>query len=464
MRRLILCFLLSLCVSLAASAGPPVSLTLQPAKIPSPALKYPLLPDQRQQTNADAAPIYREAIKASQRLQVVQQDELYKKWLATPLAELPRQAVAEQMMSAQEVFDLLDKAARCTRCDWGTLEAVRKEGVFAQSREVDALERLASLSAMRVRWQLAEGHTDQAIAALQTALAMARHVGESHTFFHFTTGQTLANVLRQLDAFVETPGTPNLYWSLATLPRPLIDARNAMQGERLWAQNLFPGLADVLNDPQAGVMTPELLQKCGRLLEGVRFEPNRNFLDRMNFVKELKAKHEVAKAALIAAGRPRAKVEAMPHIQAALLHSYLELDQRYDEIDKWRNTPYWEIVEFTKMEKNGGRLKERPLDAPAVPLADMFFGGPEKLLLRSARLERDIALWRTIEMLRHYAATHDGQLPPKLDAVKELPLPLNPFTGKPFEYERAGDMAILRAVALPLWPKEVVIYELKMNR
>src|SRR5271170_3574605 len=121
-KRILFSLALSVCVPTATTAETPVSLTLHPAKIPSPALKYPLMPDQRRLTNDDAAPLYRAAIKAAQRSQVLQPKELYTKWLNTPLAQLPRQRVAEQLKSADEVFALLDKAACCERCDWGLLE------------------------------------------------------------------------------------------------------------------------------------------------------------------------------------------------------------------------------------------------------------------------------------------------------------------------------------------------------
>src|ERR1700722_4040735 len=96
MKRTLLSIALSLSVISALSASPPVSLTLHPSKIPSPALKYPLLPDQRRLTNDDAAPYYRKAIETAQRLQVLQASEVYKQWLHTPLAHLPRERVAEQ--------------------------------------------------------------------------------------------------------------------------------------------------------------------------------------------------------------------------------------------------------------------------------------------------------------------------------------------------------------------------------
>ena len=36
-----------------------------------------------------------------------------------------------------------------------------------------------------------------------------------------------------------------------------------------------------------------------------------------------------------------------------------------------------------------------------------------------------------------YAAEHDGKLPAKLDEIR-LPLPLDPATGKPFNYKVEG--------------------------
>lgn len=452
MKRTLLSITLSLSVISALSAASPVSLTLPPAKIPSPALKYPLLPDQRRLTNDDAAPLYREALKAAQRSQVLQPDELYTKWLNTPLAQLPRQRVAEQLKSANEVFALLDKAACCERCDWGLLELLHKKGFAAidieRIQEVESLERFGLLLAVRVRLHLAEGRFDEAVKGLQTALALAKHVGEGHSVIYLNAGYALAEVRKQLDLYVEQPGAPNLYWSLATLPRPLIDLRNAMHGQRIGIYNLTPGLADVLADPRAGTMAAEQLQKLeGFLVATSRDKPRTNFLQRKAFVDSLMAKHEMAKQALIAAGRPRAKVEAMPHVQVALLHSLLEFDRQYDDLLKWRNSSYWEIAAFTKEQEEARRAKKRAPEAPVVPLGDKFLGSPERLFRRQAQLERDLALWQTIEALRDYAATHDGQLPPNLTAIKEVPIPLDPVTGKEFAYQLNGDTATLRALA-----------------
>ncbi len=45
--------------------------------------------------------------------------------------------------------------------------------------------------------------------------------------------------------------------------------------------------------------------------------------------------------------------------------------------------------------------------------------------------------------LRRHAAANDGQLPDKLDQVKVVPVPNDPGTDKPFQYERDGKTATL---------------------
>jgi hypothetical protein len=63
-------------------------------------------------------------------------------------------------------------------------------------------------------------------------------------------------------------------------------------------------------------------------------------------------------------------------------------------------------------------------------------------------LEQRIALLRHVEALRLYAAAHDGKLPEKL-ADCPVPLPDDPFTGRPFRYHVDGATAHLRGSPPP---------------
>jgi hypothetical protein len=62
-----------------------------------------------------------------------------------------------------------------------------------------------------------------------------------------------------------------------------------------------------------------------------------------------------------------------------------------------------------------------------------------------ARTERQLAAMRIIEALRAFAAKSGGKLPASLAQIKEVPMPLNPVTGKPFPYRLENQTAILVA-------------------
>ena len=52
----------------------------------------------------------------------------------------------------------------------------------------------------------------------------------------------------ELEDLVQLQGSPNLYWAITDLPRPMIDLRKALQMERLWA-GLVPDLRNAKLGP-----------------------------------------------------------------------------------------------------------------------------------------------------------------------------------------------------------------------
>jgi hypothetical protein len=80
-----------------------------------------------------------------------------------------------------------------------------------------------------------------------------------------------------------------------------------------------------------------------------------------------------------------------------------------------------------------------------IPVASLLLPALSHVRRTSVRAERRIALLRVIEALRFYAADHDGKLPAALDDIKEVPLPVDLVTGKPFGYKLADGKATLDA-------------------
>ena len=78
-----------------------------------------------------------------------------------------------------------------------------------------------------------------------------------------------------------------------------------------------------------------------------------------------------------------------------------------------------------------------------VLFADALVTNVTDVRRAKARLEQRIALLRHVEALRLYASGHKRALPASLSEIP-VPLPEDPFTGKPFRYEVIGHTAHLR--------------------
>jgi hypothetical protein len=163
--------------------------------------------------------------------------------------------------------------------------------------------------------------------------------------------------------------------------------------------------------------------------------------ERVRVSRLLRQCHAEGQRALIAKGKPREQVEAMPFIQVALLQGLKEYDRLMDDYRKWEGFPFWEarpqlqrLAAVAKQEVKGeGRI---------LPL-HLFPPGVDKIFQARAHLDRKVAALRCLEAIRLYAAAHGGRLPATLGAIQEVPIPRDPMTGKEFEYHVEGERARL---------------------
>ncbi len=447
----------------------PIPLVLTPAGLPVPALRFRLLPELRDQTPGNGAVHYRKAGELIEKIPPVQGQraalslQMYE-WEKLPPSELPRDEARKALALYKEPFELLARGARSEYCDFEIAQRIREKGIGALLPECQQMRNASMLLGVQLRLELADGRPDLALRTLQTAYAIGRHVADEPTLVNGLVG--IAITVRANDALqlvLSQPKTPNLSWSLITLPQPFIDLRRPFQGERLMYYSVFPGLQEVASNLDAGPMPAEQLQKLGKVLVGLLAEdriqasifdnlplPVQQMANRVTLGSSIRARHVIAKKALIAVGRPADQIEKWPHLQVALLHALLELDQLSDEMLKWQALPHWQnAAPLEALQKKIRRPVIRGPDAPAIPLAPLLLPPVQKILLNREKLERQFAALRLIEAIRLYAANHEGKLPPSLAAIKEVPLPVCPLTGKSFEYRLEGERAILSAPPAP---------------
>jgi hypothetical protein len=209
---------------------------------------------------------------------------------------------------------------------------------------------------------------------------------------------------------------------------------------------------------------PELIRQIPGVEQAV--EQSAQPLGKVFVGTQMAQRHEAAKRTLVELGRPRDKVEQMPPLQVALLHAGLDVERVLDEAEKWNNFPQWQAA--PQLEALGKKVRSsRGLlpEAPALPASPALVPAISKTFNARTRLDRQFAALQCVEAVRLYAAAHGGKRPATLAEIKEVPIPLDPGTGKQFEYETNGDRAFLLA---PIMPGEfaslVPNYELILRR
>jgi hypothetical protein len=460
-------FALSLPAAVPTSAQPlvPVTrLTIRPAAEPCPALKYLFLPELDEQTPGNAALVYARAIVVvMEARRTSQQQQRVDRLIEKPVRNLTPDEVKEMRGQYRGALRELAIAARKARCDWGL--DFRQEGFLLTFPEVQRLQHLVTPVALEARAQMADGRLDDAFKTLQSGFALAVNTAKGATLIQGLVGMGIGIVcVNQVEEFIQRPGAPNLYWALTALPRPFIDLHRGLQGERVSIERTVPFLRDLEKQIRSPAEIRRDLLHAARLLAGVTgHTPPAGGQGEVTLAGWAMLAYPEAKRSLLAQGWSKGRVEAMPVLQVVAIEALHELRRRRDDLFKWSHLPYPAAREAL-------RRAERGLNGPhagvsALPLAS-YLPAIEKVLLNQARLDRKIAALRCIEAVRLYAADHGGRLPARLAEVREVPVPLDPVTGKAFVYEAAGDKAALRAPDSGEWqnPSLVVNYELTLKR
>ena len=406
-----------------------IRLSVQPMAAPKPALRYLLLPELREMNPGNPIQNYLKCFMEQQKFFFDKEAfERREKLLAMPLKELPAHELQEYGGFA---LDQADWAARLDSPDWQVLLKLKTDGVSLLIPDVQQLRTLGKALKVRLRAEVALGRFDQAIRTAKTMFALARHLGEHPTFIASIVGVSIASqTIEPLEEMLQQPRCPNLYWALTSLPTPLISLEKGREGERLWIQTELRDLDD--SAPMSAVQIQRFIAHVDKVI-GAR--PNQPGLGAW---LDGRAKDEgivaAARRRLIESGIPEERLLRYPAEQVILLDEKRELAVREDDAMKIINLPAWQVEELVARDRSS---------KPRALFADALVSIPVNLSRARGRLDQQIGLLRHVEALRLYAAQHNGTLPAKLSEIS-VPLPDDPFTGKPFYYEQIGSTGHLR--------------------
>ena len=483
-------------LALAAACGPshalaqpkppgqePKVVVVRPSAAPRPALKYRLVPERRSLSPGNAALFYHRAIqleidrrartaleaspKAGARVESV--EERIANWATVPITKVPREEAGKELAAFQSVLREVELGALRSTCDWEFDQ--RQEGISLLLPEIQEMRAVARLVVVKARLAILNGKTDEALHWIETGLVVGRHVSQGPTVIQALVGVAIDSLMVQcLEDLVQSPGTPSLYWALVDRPRPFVDMRLPMEGERYLLEKELPELSDVdrgaWSVDEARRFADDLQRKLSLLAGGAPANTESNglpsFTRRLGVAAMASKIYPAAKRALLDQGRPAAEVDAMPVIQVALLHTIQQYQQVRDDGYKWLNVPYWQSI--GRLDPSRARTVDQKLSNPLLALFESLLPALNAARLASLRLDRQLDALECIEAIRLHAAAQDGKLPATLDAMKDAPVPIDVITGKPFSYTIDGDTAVLFAPEPPGAPARgyAIDYVLKL--
>jgi hypothetical protein len=428
----------------------PIRLKVQPAAAPKPALKYKLLPELEDKTPGNAALLYMRAFSPDWYSH--KKKPGYPGFLdltEAPPANFPKKDL--KWLLDYGPLKQLDKAARKETCEWEMTLRLREEGISMLVPEVQGFRELAALIALRTRLLIAEGKFDQAFESLQTGFSLGRDLGQSPLLINYLVGVSIIQVMiNQIETLIQQPKSPNLYWALGYLPNPLIDFRKAFEAERMSLFATIPELRTIESEP----LTPEKEEKLLKHLSGFDRGTGDYHKAREQYQINLTAialnTYTDAKKALIEEGAKTEEVEAMPVLQVVLIHSLRRFKERQDDVFKWLSLPIPEAR--AGLEQSDKLLRMDIAKRDTFPLY-FLIPSVSKVFDGHCRLARRLAALRCLEAIRMHAKENNGKPPAKLEDITLVPVPMDPVTGKSFDYSVKDQLIILRG---PPPPQEAV--------
>jgi hypothetical protein len=441
------CWVLAVVIGIGRAAAqepeiPVQKLTVTPAAAPVPALQYSLLPDFRDTTPGNAALLYYRAFAPDWSSRVRGNKDLQEKIddaQDKPAAEV--KAMPElQFIRNWGMLKEVDRAARRTYCDWELAPRIREEGISLLIPDVQGLRAYARSLKLRAKLELADGQFDKAAYTFQTGLQLGRDTAHGPTLIQALVGVAISAVmLDEVEEWVGTPQSPNLYWALTNLPQPFIDLRMGFQGERVMLDNLLPGFREALAAGHMRALSQDQMQDIVSKVSQITNGPPPPMIAIIGIVAK---NYGPAKEFLKQRRWLAAEIEALPAIQVVLLHEAAIYDRLYDEMLKWQGQPY--AIARPGLEQADRDIKEEVMRTGRQSLASLLLPAVMNVHRAQVRTDWKINLLRTVEAIRLNAAAH-GRLPARLADITEVPVPLNPYTGQPFDYRLEGDTAILTA-------------------
>ena len=368
--------------------------------------------------------------------------------------DTPREEISvEKLRQASKMFDdyihqHIARASKRRDCDWG-LGLEELTGPMAIGLQLNGLQETRSISralALQTKLAILESRFEDAIDLMRMNYRLGQNVGQIRLLVANLIGIAQVGITNgSMIEFIAAPDSPNLYWALSELPRPMIDFRGAMRLECRIGLRIFPQMNTAEKSEHTAEEWSRIVQYMPRAAFELQNLENMELPHGIDFIPAAAGimSYTPAKERLIESGMDAEKVENMPVGQVLLIDAKREYQRIADAVETVSYFPYSEAIEKSRQIENMLQTEEADAFSSFGRLiACMILPAVQQVANAHIRTERDIDAMRVIEALRMHAA-EAGSFPKSLDEITAVLVPKNPATGKPFEYRLDGETAIL---------------------
>jgi hypothetical protein len=439
---------------LLAAEPKPIELTLRARAIEAPILKYRLLPPEAELKPGNAAPILLR-LAWNQAPWMKDVFPTLEEWESRPLNAKEWRTSAGVL--PENFYREIKRAAFRRDASWEYPIGEVPSPYLILLPDAQGMRGFLKFGlSAKIRYHLSQGELDQAREGIMVGLANSRHVAQTPFLVCQLVGLTIQQtMLERTEELISQPNSPNLYWAVSSLPDSLLqwDRAASLQGDMF--QMTFPAVNDL--DRNRGAeewrkMSEQLvtfLEEQNQIPK--REDSDRSLTERLLAPLHIGEKSHLEKLAPVARselptmlGLSEDRVTAMTDDEAAIrwyAHLQMSCDQRATAV--LALPPKEALPELLKLQAELNAMHEKTGTKPVE------FFDPATEYARRWSLKRRIQAIRIIEAVRHHLAANDGRLPQALAEIKEIPIPVDPLSERPFEWTIDGTTATLKAPPLP---------------
>jgi hypothetical protein len=432
-------------------------LTVHARGVERPALRFALIPGASERTAGNAAPLYMMALsEVSKATETMVSNpavasklkdnhtDLHNYYLDLPLEKLSPDEVDGVLRPLDGTFQAFDAATHRDYCHWDF--PIRELGFQTLLPHLNGARDLAQAACLRARSRVARRDYSGAAADMGGVFSLGHDLSQDGLLIQSLVGTGIAALgSDRVKEWVQQPDAPNLYWSLASLPRPFASLHDAMEWERTAMLATFPPLRKAESGEFGADDWKELFERLSRYPQ-LGLPPSRAPASAISSMTAAMAGtffYPSAKEYLLRHGFSAEQVDSMPVAQALGRYLAGEYREWFDEMQKWSTLPYWQAVDG--MTRTQLDYEQNAKSAARWVLASI--PSVNRAAMQFAKLDRQVAALQTVEALRAYAAANGGALPAKLEDITDTPPAVDPMTGKLFTYSVQGNVATLESPA-----------------